>query len=1024
MDIFKKLFLSMGSAVILFLIFAISSGVATIIESVYNTQTAWAIVYGAGWFALVQLLLGVNLAYNIFRYKLLNLKKLPALIFHVSFLFILLGAVLTRYIGFEGQMHIRENSESNEISTSQSYIQLKSFNEGKTYIASEPKYISSAWGNGFKLSLDVDNKPATLTYKSFMPNATSAWVQSDKGEPVLELIFSNDTNSRSVTLKENESIEVGDISFTFNDTPKQSKFINIILKDGKFFIETNQDINYMQMSDMSKGSIAKKTIVPFEGLRLYSIDGINFAPKTMLTSAIKGVRQVSGNERGSDAIIATLSYNGDSKEISMLNFMPSDTVVVGGKSFEATWSPMMVKLPFSLYLKDFELKRYPGSNSPMSYSSDVVVKDGDLNMDYKIYMNHVLDHSGYRFFQSSYDMDELGTILSVNKDPGKIPTYIGYFLLGLGLFLNILNPYSRFRKLAKLVNEANIKNAAVFLIACSVIFGVSDLQAYNSLPTISKEHAQNISTIIVQSADGRMKPFDTVSHEVLNKLYRSDNYNSMNANSVFLSMMVNSSYWRNVPIIKITDEELKKILEIPMNQKYASFNDFFTKDNSDNMEYKLIKYSELANRKSPGARNQFDKDVIKADEKLNILYMVFMGELFRVIPKKDDVNNAWFSPAGAIMSFSPGEAREVTTLLQNYFDGVAIAQGSGNWEKADKALNDIKDYQNKYGATVMPSQKKVELELAFNKYKIFQNLTPVYLLAGFALLIVVFTRMIRPKIKINLVFKIVYIVNILAFVVHTIGLGLRWYIAEHAPWSDSYESMVFIAWSLAFSGMVFARSSAISLALTSILAGVTLFVAHLSWIDPQITTLVPVLQSYWLTIHVSVITASYGFLGLCSLLGLFTLVLFALQGKKENSELSRNILEATRINEMAMILGLSLLVFGNFLGGVWANESWGRYWGWDSKETWALVSILVYAAIVHMRFVPKINSQYAFAVASMFGYSSIIMTYFGVNFYLSGMHSYAAGDPVPVPNFVWVAFVIMIVISLLAYRNKKYSKNL
>ena len=188
--------------------------------------------------------------------------------------------------------------------------------------------------------------------------------------------------------------------------------------------------------------------------------------------------------------------------------------------------------------------------------------------------------------------------------------------------------------------------------------------------------------------------------------------------------------------------------------------------------------------------------------------------------------------------------------------------------------------------------------------------------------------------------------------------------------------------------------------------------------DPQITTLVPVLQSYWLTIHVSVITASYGFLGLCSLLGMFTLALFALQGGKEHKEISRNILEATRINEMAMILGLSLLTMGNFLGGVWANESWGRYWGWDSKETWALVSILVYAAVLHIRFIPKLNSQYAFAVTSMFAYWSIIMTYFGVNFYLSGMHSYAAGEPIPVPTFVWVGALLMVLIAVLAYFRK------
>jgi cytochrome c-type biogenesis protein CcsB len=268
----------------------------------------------------------------------------------------------------------------------------------------------------------------------------------------------------------------------------------------------------------------------------------------------------------------------------------------------------------------------------------------------------------------------------------------------------------------------------------------------------------------------------------------------------------------------------------------------------------------------------------------------------------------------------------------------------------------------------------------------------------------------------------------LAFTAHTAGLGLRWYIAQHAPWSNSYESMIYIAWALALSGIVFSRRSPISLSLTSILAGITLFVAHLSWMDPQITTLVPVLKSYWLTIHVSVITASYGFLGLCSLLGVFTLLLLILRNPKRQDaraqEVDANIKEATRINEMAMILGLSLLIVGNFLGGVWANESWGRYWGWDAKETWTLVSILVYAVIVHFRFVPKLNSQYAFAVASMFAYWVIIMTYFGVNFYLSGMHSYASGDPVPIPSFVPAIAAGMLFLSVIGYIKRKNSKPL
>lgn len=222
---------------------------------------------------------------------------------------------------------------------------------------------------------------------------------------------------------------------------------------------------------------------------------------------------------------------------------------------------------------------------------------------------------------------------------------------------------------------------------------------------------------------------------------------------------------------------------------------------------------------------------------------------------------------------------------------------------------------------------------------------------------------------------------------------------------------------------VFSKQSNLALATTGILSGITLFVAHLSWMEPQITTLAPVLKSYWLTIHVSVITASYGFLGLSALLGFISIFLFAFINKKTQDDKFFSILlsikEANRINEMSILIGLVLLVIGNFLGGIWANESWGRYWGWDPKETWTLVSILIYAAIIHLRYIKGIISDYLFATLSLISYASIIMTYFGVNYYLSGKHSYAAGDPVPIPTFVPITAIVILILILLSYRNRK-----
>jgi cytochrome c-type biogenesis protein CcsB len=231
--------------------------------------------------------------------------------------------------------------------------------------------------------------------------------------------------------------------------------------------------------------------------------------------------------------------------------------------------------------------------------------------------------------------------------------------------------------------------------------------------------------------------------------------------------------------------------------------------------------------------------------------------------------------------------------------------------------------------------------------------------------------------------------------------------------------MIYISWATVLSGFIFSKQSPMTMASTAILTGLILMVAHLNWMDPQVTNLVPVLNSYWLSIHVAVITASYGFLGLGALLGFITILLFVLKNKNNEKLISLSIVELNAINEMSLMIGLVLLTIGNFLGGVWANESWGRYWGWDPKETWALVSILVYTVVVHLRFIKSIYSEFNYSVISLLSFTSVIMTYFGVNYYLAGMHSYAKGDPVPIPDFVPITYAVIFVVIALAYRNRK-----
>jgi cytochrome c-type biogenesis protein CcsB len=253
---------------------------------------------------------------------------------------------------------------------------------------------------------------------------------------------------------------------------------------------------------------------------------------------------------------------------------------------------------------------------------------------------------------------------------------------------------------------------------------------------------------------------------------------------------------------------------------------------------------------------------------------------------------------------------------------------------------------------------------------------------------------------------------------------MRWYISGHAPWSNGYEAVVFIAWVTMIAGFSFMRKNAVIIAGTAVLASLMVFVTEMNLLDPEITPLVPVLKSYWLMIHVAIITGSYGFLGLAAILAILNLNLYIFRTKKNGELVTININELTYVSEMTMTIGLFMLTIGTFLGGIWANESWGRYWGWDPKETWALVSVLVYAVILHLRYIPALKGKFVFNVVSLWGYSAILFTFFGVNFFLVGLHSYAQGDGfAKLPNWVYVTVGLFVLFTIVAaIRNRNYKK--
>ena len=691
----------------------------------------------------------------------------------------------------------------------------------------------------------------------------------------------------------------------------------------------------------------------------------------------------------------------------------------------------IVNLPFSIKLNDFQLDRYPGSMSPSSYASEVtVIKEDGKTYDYRIFMNRTMHEGNFLFFQSSYFPDESGTVLSVNNDPGKWPTYLGYFLLTLGLMLNFFDKKSRFWKLTKFVSSRNLASIAIaitFLFSTNSLYANEEASAskeaqilnyLNKHQSESKETAEKFSKLVTQSNGGRMKPLSSLNLEIIQKLSGKASLFGMNADQMVLGMLSRPDIWSELKVIKIKTPKLKKFLGVDENEKFIAFAEVF-KDG----KYLLASEAEAALQVKPMERGTYEKDIIQLDERLNIIYSVFNGTLFNIYPRVPDGinyqdNNKWYNPLDAMQSFKEQNQVAVETMTRGFVNSI----DDSNWNEANKYLDMITLYQQKAGSEVIPSESKINYEILFNKLDIFFKVTMAYMLLGIVMLIVAFFVVFNPKIEPKKTTNIFFGLLALLFAVHTFGMGFRWIISGHAPWSDTYESLLYISWSAVFAGVIFFRKSLLALSAAVIVAGIFMFTAHLTGIDPQITNLVPVLKSYWLTIHVSILTASYGFFGLGAILGFMTLIMFIFRTNRPH--IDETIKTVVAITEIALIIGLAAITIGNFLGGVWANESWGRYWGWDPKETWAYVSIVVYAIVVHLRFVKPLSTPFALATASLLAFSSILMTYFGVNFYLSGMHSYATGDPVPIPDWVYYVITIVVITIALAYKNRNLKETI
>jgi cytochrome c-type biogenesis protein CcsB len=1034
---------------VLFIAFATAMAAGTFLDASAETSpTPYTreLIYNAWWFEAIMGLLMINFIGNINKYRLFRKEKWATLTFHLAFILIIFGAFITRYISFEGVIHIREGETENTILSSEAYIttfidgnyEIDGVSQRRT-ISPKKVRFSEKLDNDFELNTDYNGQPVKIKLKQFISNAKEGVVPTENGKDFLKIVEASGGERHEHWIGDGDVLNIHNVLISLNNPTNGA--INLFHDDGTYSISSPFDGQWMRMADREQGKLITDSVQSLNLRSLYQVANLAFVIPEMVISGKYGVLRAPKEEPTNlNAIILEVSSNQETKNIEILggigNTRSPISVELAGLKVFITYGSKEYQLPFSITLNDFIADKYPGTEKNYSaFKSKVTVNRSDADFyDYEIFMNHILDEQGYRFFQSSFDGDEKGTILSVNHDFwGTWITYIGYTLLYLAMLAILFDKNTRFASLRKMLEKIK-KKKGVILTTLTLLFSFSSFSQSTTnhkikiskekidsiiiANSVSKEHAENFSTLVIQD-NGRMKPINTFASELLRKISRKNSYAGLDANQVFLSMTEFPSLWLEAPImsLKWQNDSIREILGVK-DAKYFSLMDLIDNNGSNKLGPYIEEASKTINK------NQFQKDFMKAYENFYLLNEVLGGSLLKIFPIPDDENNRWVSyPELNNVNYNKKDSILVRTILPYYLNTLIEARKTGDYRNADIILSGLLKFQNQHGNEVMLSQNKITAEIRYNKIDIFNKLYKYFAVFGILMFVFIIVQIFKENKIINSTVKLFKYLIWILFILLTLGLIARWYISGHAPWSDAYESIIYVAWATVFFGLALGKKSYLTIASTSFVAAIILWVAHQNWVDPSISNLQPVLDSYWLMIHVAVIVASYGPLTLGMILGLTSLLLMVLSTKKNLKKMQLHIKEITIINEMALTVGLILLTIGNFLGGQWANESWGRYWGWDPKETWALISIMIYAFVLHMRLIPGLRGKWTFNFAAVVAYGSIMMTYFGVNFYLTGLHSYASGDVPVTPSFVWYFTAFVLILSMVAYwRNRNLSK--
>lgn len=638
------------------------------------------------------------------------------------------------------------------------------------------------------------------------------------------------------------------------------------------------------------------------------------------------------------------------------------------------------KLPFSLCLKKFEAKMHDGTNAVADYSSKFTVTDGDDKSEGEVSMNNIYSHRSYRLYQSSYDEDGKGSVLAINADPYGIPvTYTGYALLFISLVWMLFDPKGGYRKLLK---SPLLKKGALMTALILSMGNIQTLHAESATGNLQnavlpKETAEKFGELHILYND-RICPVQTFALDFCKKIYGARSYQGLTAEQVLSGWVFYGNTWASEPFIKIKSGEMKTAMNLP---DYASLNTFFNREMGG---YTIGQYvQEYYN----GQQDKFHQQAADIDGKIQIIMELREGVSLKVLPYTFTKNvkatkDHPFIKAGTTTWFSPVDKlpqaveQQHALYIKNVFSLLNGDVKAGNISRVNEFFVKMKKYQEVSSGNSLPTATQYKAERINNAFPFATILFMANLTLGFIALFYTIYRMTKKKeIKaLNIALPILLGVSFLAL---TFGLALRWIISGNIPMSNGYESMLTVAWFVMLISILMQLRIRIVMVFGFLISGFFLLVSHINQMDPAIGQMMPVLNSPLLSIHVSIIMMSYALLSLTFICGIMGICL------RSHGE------ELQALSRIFLYPALTTMGFGIFIGAIWANVSWGNYWSWDSKETWALITFMIYAVVVHTQSLPVFRKPLVYHIYITLAFLSIAMTYFGVNYFLTGMHSYA-----------------------------------